>query len=259
MDKVSVEYAFEKLKRDILTYADEIDNLNILLEDEEPVECFADSHTLIIANQAKDAAYLDVIPSDGDWDAAGTVAFISEKYSPVNIRLDVSALSEPERERDRKTFLTKYNLRSIISSYGANAENYSCNHPMIRELTPEDEDLFASVEQEQIQYRPTPARLFEVFIKRKAGKILAYFHEGKIAAYLSYTRLFDGVYDVDYVYVCRDFRNRGIGSALAKSYLSAVSQTGKIALWTNAKNEASVNTAMSAGFRLTTIMYCFGD
>lgn len=118
----------------------------------------------------------------------------------------------------------------------------------IRELNISDALLAEETKFPEIEYRPSFAVLFNFFVRQNKGRILAYIYENRIIAYLSFIKSFDHYWDVDFIYVAEEFRNRGIGTALGKVYSQIILKEKMIPYWSNASIAASDKTALRAGF-----------
>lgn len=260
MKTIPPKEAIMKLRNDFLAGIIAIDNLTYLIKDEEQVECYSDDTVVIIVNSCPTVTTINVIPLQPDVNVQRVFDFITNTYmGKVNILFDVQKLLEPEEVK--RLFVNRYcYIEKNIIDYGA-VELKSCKMlscaPAIRFLTSEDRDVFIAMESEVQKYRPTLPQLFDLFIIKKIGYILAYFEGDKICGYLSYTQLFDTVYDVDHIYVSPSARNKGIGRELGKAYSKQICSLGGIPYWSSAKNEGSERIAQLAGLDVVRKTYRF--
>jgi hypothetical protein len=111
-----------------------------------------------------------------------------------------------------------------------------------------DKNEFVQMTNEKIEHRPDLALLFDIFVVKRQGKILAAFDEDKIVGYISFVKMTNDCYDVDFVYISPEYRCKGYGTKLAYGYLSYVSSMNCNAYWSNAKNTASEQIAVKCGF-----------
>ena len=86
-----------------------------------------------------------------------------------------------------------------------------------------------------------------MFIRKNNGRIIAYVDKNSILGYLSYVNIYEGVNDVDFIYVVDKYRNIGIGTLLGKYYAEISKRENRIAFWSNA-TETSSKVALKSGF-----------
>ena len=242
MMEINAENAVIILKNNILANAMEIDNLN-WASNKGKYYLF---NGAIVAVISDDKTYIHIIPTETYCDYTEIGEFINQ-YPDVCLTVNIYGKNE---KIARDVFEKSFNTVKEIVDYGADELNTCKKNDNVRLLSKCDREAFISMENESLQYRPPLNVLFTVFVEKGSGEILAYFDEDKIIGYLSYNNLFDNVYDVDYIYVAPSQRRKGIGKALASSYVSTVQERKGIAYWSNAKNENSEKTAISAGLNI---------
>ena len=145
-----------------------------------------------------------------------------------------------------------YKFNSAYDSY-INYKNSVCENNFISEnhiveLTAYNINCYTYNDcNEKIQYRPSFETLVDVFIRKNNGRIIAYVDKNSILGYLSYVNIYEGVNDVDFIYVVDKYRNIGIGTLLGKYYAEISKRENRIAFWSNA-TETSSKVALKSGF-----------
>ncbi len=241
--EISVEKAISILENNILANVMEIDNLKWA---GDKAKCYLFSGAIVVV-MSDDKTYIRIIPTETHCDYTEICEFIKQ-YTDVCLAVNINGENE---KIVRDVFEKSFDSVKTIVDYGADELNACEKNNSVRLLSKCDRESFTSMENESIQYRPPLNVLFSVFVEKGSGEILAYFDEDKIIGYLSYNKLFDNVYDVDYIYVAPSQRRKAIGKALASSYVSTIQERKGIAYWSNAKNENSERTAASAGLCIT--------
>ena len=248
MKIINKQEALQTIESMGLKYVMEADSLRYLIEDEEDVVCVTGEDMLVTRYQSRGVTYITVIPLHDTFDTDALLAFVKESSVKVSMLINVQSLREEFiKDMDEKlsdAFVHERNLIDYV--YHHSAALTPSNH--IRLLGTEDKELFVACTQETIQNRPPLAVLFDVFIRRNQGQIFAAFAGEKIVGYLSFNRVAQQVFDVDYIYVVPEMRGRGIGKQLATAYTLYAQDCNHVAYWSNAKNQASERTAISCGF-----------
>ena len=165
----------------------------------------------------------------------------------INFNLGQNAYEDIELLKENK-----YEFNSAYDSYifdkNRNFEDNSADDEHIVELTSQNISRYTYDDcNQKIRYRPSFERLVDVFLNKNNGKIIAYVKDGCILGYLSYVNIFEGVNDIDYIYVADKYRKLGIGTLLGKHYAKISKKEDKSALWGNA-TEISSKTAIKSGF-----------
>lgn len=92
--------------------------------------------------------------------------------------------------------------------------------------------------------------------KNQKYKVYGYFSESnEILGYLISNTFDDKYWDIAHIHVTESARRQGIGTALAKYYAYDITSQLKFASYGHAANEASVNTALAAGFERFSALY----
>lgn len=188
-----------------------------------------------------------VCPVDKNFDCAAAAELVEKAFRAKSISVDVQLLGADAANAVKARFSSICPYRREIKDYAAKDVTAAENAP-VRLLTPEDKDAFCGAGFAAMPQRPPVSVLFNIFVEKGAGKILGYFDGQKILGYLSYQRLYENVFDLDYIYVSEEQRGRGIGTALGRQYASYVSAQKGMALWSNARNKESEATAVACGF-----------
>lgn len=248
MKKISSQEALEKIKNMGIAYVIEADSLNYLIEDEEEVECWISDDMLITLNPSNGVTYVTVLPLCMTFSIDELISLIKEKSQKISMLINVQALSKEFIEVLNEKLESEFVYERTLVDYLYKDELTLEPSGTIRLLSSEDKDIFVACSQEQIKNRPPLTVLFDVFVNRHQGQILAAFDQDKIVGYLSFNTIASGVHDVDYIYVIPEMRGQGIGKKLAFAYALYAKNHDYRAYWSNAKNEASEKTAMSCGF-----------
>ncbi len=257
MKKIASQDALERIKGMGIAYVMEFDSLNYLIEDEENVDCYVNAEMLVTCNLDRDTMYIRVLPLGDSFDIEELLALVKESRQNVNLLVNIQSLDQEFVKILNERLSRDFSYEYMLVDYIHNTKIETEASESVRLLGPDDKGIFISCSQEQIKNRPPLALLFDVFVTRHQGSILAFFQEDKVVGYLTFNTIADQVYDVDYIYVVPELRNQGIGKKLAMAYALYARSHGYSAYWSNAKNEASVKTAMSCGFNIIRQAYKF--
>lgn len=247
---ITAENAVEIINSFGSLYAMELDALQFLIRDKTEFECLQNDDILMIVNPREDATYVTIIPFHTEFIISDVVKTIKSKCDKAVILLNTYILKSDFIDLFEREWGNELVVKGISKDYiytGGEVKNVDTS---IRVLTEPDKDIFVACTDESMPYRPPLAVLFDVFVNRGQGQILAAFEDEKIIGYLSFIELSETLYDVDYVYVVPHQRNLGVGHKLAKAYVEYANNHNHKAYWSNAKNEASENTAKACGFEL---------
>ncbi len=260
--KITPNDLMNMLKTNVSRYGMHIDGLNYMIEDETIESCFEVNGTLLYAEKCKNGHHVFVIPSKEKIDSTVLCKLICENYSHESICVDIPIEEDSNSEAYKKILADFSAIRPYkkeITDY-LGGEMSDKNAPLnVRELTIADKDAFLSINFPPTQYRPPLAVLFSVFVEKRVGKILGFFDGEKIIGFLSYQKLIDSIFDLDYIFVSEENRNKGIGKALGRAYAVEVQKNDGFAFWSNPKNEASVKTAVAIGFSITRRALLFAE
>ncbi len=253
MKRIENNEALKILLRGGPKFIIDADSLNYLIKEEEPLECYEDSECIIFINMTKDTDYVTVVPMSNALHTETLVDLINEKCTNPSVLIDIQNLSE-EHSADLDCALgafLKYQQTLedyIYLSESEQSPEYICDNIQI--LEPADKELFEAITAKPEKDRPPLHILFDIFVTKKQGYILGAFDNEKIIGYLSFTQILPDVFDLDYIYVEPEKRKLRIGKNLAEAYKKYARDNNHIAYWSNAKNAASKNTALSCGFHL---------
>lgn len=227
------------------------DSLNYLIKDEEPVACYEDSNSIIFISKYDDTDDVTVVPMNYTFDVDTFIKLLNENCTNPSILINIQKLSPEYVDKLdcalNETFEHKRTLEDYMY-YSDNSDTATTSN--IRFLDVSDKDLFTALPAEPVKNRPPLHVLFDIFVVKKQGYILGAFDEDRLVGYLAFNKILPNVFDVDYIYVDPDQRGKGIGKELGKFYAAYACENKHIAYWSNAKNDASKNTAMSCGFQL---------
>ena len=250
MKEISAAAAFDRITAEGPEFLIDADSLCYLIESEKPVTCFEGSDCIMLVSGESGAEQITVLPFCSTFDV-GALTELLREYDDASIVINVQRLSD-ECERETERLLEKrYVLEKTTKDYMYSAGSLpAAVSPDIRMLDESDGELFCAMMQEPAAYRPPLHVLFDVFVARRQGHIAGAFYNGRIVGYLSFNEMLPNVFDVDYIYVVPEMRERGIGRELGSFYAAYAAENGHTAYWSSAKNTASENTALSCGFRL---------
>lgn len=229
-----------------VSYVMEKDNMNFLIKNKSS-EQLKDDEVLLIISEWEDGDFVNVIPLAYTFDIEKMLSVVNAKAKRPILLINIHALSNEFVDKldsilkERATYDRTYTDYAYLS--GSKPEVSTD----IRLLTEGDKDAFIACSDEQLQYRPPLAVLFDIMITKGQGYILGAFDGEKIVGYLCFVSAADNVYDVDYIYTAPDSRGKGIGAKLGAAYVSYSLENDHIAYWSNAKNEASAKTALKIG------------
>ena len=241
------------LRGDMFYNAVNLDTLNYIEEEAAFAGGFRSDDAVIFADRCAHTNTHDVTnnvyvcPVDKNFDCAAAAELVEKAFRAKSISVDVQLLGADAANAVKARFSSICPYRREIKDYAAKDVTAAENAP-VRLLTPEDKDAFCGAGFAAMPQRPPVSVLFNIFVEKGAGKILGYFDGQKILGYLSYQRLYENVFDLDYIYVSEEQRGRGIGTALGRQYASYVSAQKGMALWSNARNKESEATAVACGF-----------
>lgn len=254
MEKIATETAAELIRSFEDVYAMELDALQFLIRDKTEFECLQNDDILMIVNPREDATYVTIIPFHSEFNISDVIKTIKSKCDKAVILLNTYILKSDFIDLFEQEWGNELVVKEISKDYiytGGEVKNVDTS---IRVLTEPDKDIFVACTDESMPYRPPLAVLFDVFVNRGQGQILAAFEDEKIIGYLSFIELSETLYDVDYIYVVPHQRNLGVGRKLAKAYVEYANNHNHKAYWSNAKNEASENTAKGCVFELIRVV-----
>lgn len=248
MKYIESREALEKIKSMGISYVMEFDLLNYLIEENKKVECLINDGVMLVINYSNDADLITVLPMSETFDAEELLSLICEKSENPSLLINIhKLLPDFTKELDiilRRKLTYERNYTDYVF-----ANNVQVDTPAdVRLLTASDKDVFTAFSDEKIKNRPPLSVLFDVFVNKNQGYILAAFEGEKIIGYLAFCTVSDTVYDVDYIYVLPEKRGKGIGKKLASAYVSYAKENKRQAYWSNAQNEASEKTAKGCGF-----------
>ena len=248
MNQISSQQALAQIKNMGIAYVMEADSLRYLIEDEETVECWVHEDMLITVNPCRDTTFIVVLPLHNTFDVDALLALVSEQKQKISMLVNVQALSDSFIQTLDQAMESLFIYERTLIDYVHTHSTASVAIDAVRLLEAQDKAAFVSCTQEQIKNRPPLAVLFDIFVNRHQGQILAAFDGERVVGYLSFNAVADDVYDVDYIYVHPDMREQGIGKQLTSAYVQYANAHGFRAYWSNAKNEESEKTALSCGF-----------
>ena len=241
------------LREDMFYNAVHMDTLNYMEEETAFAGGFRGDDAVIFADRCAHTDTHDVTnnvyvcPLKKNFDCAAAAELVEKAFRAKSISVDVQNLGADAAGDVKARFSSLCPYRREIKDYAAK-DVIADSNASVRLLTPEDKDVFCGAGFAAVPQRPPAAVLFNVFVEKGAGKILGYFDGQRILGYLSYQRLYENVFDLDYIYVSEEQRGRGIGTALGRQYAYYVCAQKGMALWSNARNRASEATAMACGF-----------
>lgn len=249
MKKIIANQALEMIQSFGNTYAMEADSLRYLMKEGEPVTCYANDCVLFVYSH-HDTDYATVVPLYESFDCNELLDVLHTTAPNTSMLIDVQCLSSDCITALDQALADRFNHERTLKDYIHTADMI-CNieaFANIKLLTADDRAIFISCTDEILPNRPPLALLFDLFVCKGQGHILAAYTGEKMVGYLSFTRLTDSLYDVDCIYVVPEYRKQGYGKQLGAAYVAFAHEQGADAYWSNAKTAESEEIARSCGF-----------
>lgn len=249
MKKITANQALELIQNFGNTYAMEADTLRYLMKEGDSVACYASDFVFFVYSH-HDTDYAVVVPLRESFDCKELLDILHTTAPSTSMLIDVQCLSADCITTLDQALADRFNHERTLKDYIHTAD-------MIRNieafanmklLTADDRTDFISCTDEMLPNRPPLALLFDLFVCKGQGHILAAYEGEKIVGYLSFTRLTDSLYDVDCIYVVPDHRKQGYGKQLGAAYVAFAHEQDADAYWSNAKTTESEEIARSCGF-----------
>ena len=225
-------------------------DLDFYINNNKNVEYLCESDVLVRIYHDNNSDYISVIPLSDCFSSDLLIETIKQGSKNLSVFIDTNTLHcefAEQLEVDLSPYV-QYRKSRIDLAFSGKAE--AVNFENIRLLNVSDKDNFEAMPYEKPEYRPPLSVLFDHFVTNDRGYVLGAFDGKDIVGFLSFDKIGDKTFDVDYVYTAPEKRNRGFGRKLALTHRSFAVQKGYSAYWSYARNEASENTAKSCGFSL---------
>lgn len=255
MDIISHEDAIEIVRKKGISYIADLDNISYLIQENEFLACWKSEDVLIILSKTMNDI-VNVIPLSKRFDIDELMGFVETHCKMPTLLIPFQDLeSDFAKELDEsigKSFAADKTFTDFAMVF--KKDYVRIDDPNIRLVTKMNKNEFVQMTSEKIEHRPDLALLFDIFVVKKQGEILAAFEGDKIVGYISFMKMTNDYYDVDYIYTSPEYRRKGYGARLAYGYLSYVLSMGCNAYWSNAKNMASMRIATKCGFSIVRIM-----
>lgn len=248
MKQITTTEAFQIIRDFGHTYAMAADTLNFSVNNHKPTDCYTDGDVLLIVTAMHDERFIYVLPRGERIDAGNLLSFLGSVPSPVSVIVDTQLLADDCATALDSAMTEAYTYERTIEDFLYTAESADSTADGVKLLTAEDREAFLACSAEQLPHRPPLALLFDLFVGKGQGYILAAYDGEKIAGYLSFITVSPTLYDTDFVYVAPAYQDRGYGKLLAQAYAKVAKENGRDAYWSNAKTEASKATATASGF-----------
>ncbi len=251
MNQITIAEAFQIIRDFGHTYAMAADTLNFSINNHASADCYTDGKTLLLVTSMRDEQFVYVLPRMECINTNEILSFLKRVPSPVSIIVDTQLLSGDCAAALDNAMTAQYIYERSIEDYlhtAANSADSADNR--VRLLTPNDKDAFIACSAEQLPHRPPLSLLFDLFVGKGQGHILAAYDQGKIVGYLSFISVSPTLYDTDFVYIAPAYQDRGYGKLLAHAYVKFAQGNSCDAYWSNAKTVASKSTAAASGFTL---------
>lgn len=248
MKKITPAEALKRITDMGISYVMEADSLKYLLAEQAKIDCCLLEDVLVIIHYDDGIDYVTVLPMWETLDAEALLLLISNHCKNPSILVNMQKLSADFANTLDAILSDKFQYERTITDYACTKCSDSVIPSEVMLLSSSHKEAFIACTSEVIQYRPPLKVLFELFVEKKQGEILAAFEGDKIIGYLSSNRISDTVSDVDYIYVIPEKRRHGIGKKLAAAYIARAVENHLLAYWSNAKNLMSQKTALSSGF-----------
>ena len=249
MKNISKNEALEIIEGLGVSYIMEADSLRYLISENKNVECIIEEGLIIVIHYSESSEYVSLLPTSQEFDIQVVFKIINAKCKKPNILVNIQKLSDSFSKKLNRDLRDKYAYIRRITDYVYEDHIELTSSSNIRLLNEKDRDCFINCTNEALENRPPLPLLFEMFVEKKQGKILAFFEGNKVVGYLSFYLISNVMYDVDYIYVVPEKRGQGIAKKLTSAYALYAKRFQHAAYWSNAKNKASVNTAVRCGFK----------
>ncbi len=249
MNQITNAETFQIIRDFGHTYAMAADTLHFAVNNHAPADCYTDGDTLLIVTSMQDEQFVYVLPRAERINIDGILSFLQGVPSPVSIIVDTQLLASDHTVALDHAMTEQYTYERTIEDYLYTAEmpaDLTVSH--VKLLTTDDRETFVACSAEQLAHRPPLSLLFDLFVGKGQGHILAAYDGEKIVGYLSFITVSPTLYDTDFVYVNPEYQDRGYGKLLAHAYAKFAKENGRDAYWSNAKTEASKATAAAGGF-----------
>lgn len=251
MNIISNDDAIEIVRKKGVSYIADLDNISYLILENKFLECWKSKDVLIILSKPMNDI-VNVIPLSKRFEIDELMGFVETHCKMPTLLIPFQDLeSDFVKELDEsigKSFVADKTFTDFAVAF--KKDDARINDPDIRLVTKMDKNEFVQMTSEKIEHRPDLASLFDIFVVKKQGEILAAFEEDKIVGYISFMKMTNDYYDVDFIYTSPKYRHKGYGTRLAYGYLSYVLSMGCNAYWSNAKNMASTHIAAKCGFSI---------
>lgn len=249
MKQITTTETFEIIREFGHTYAMAADTLHFAINNHKPTDCYTDGKTLLIVTAMRDEKFIYILPREKYVDAETLLAFFKDIPSPIRIIVDTQKLAADCAAALDDAMKKVYTYERTIEDFQHTADEPSDKSAdNVKLLTTTDRDTFIVCTSEQFPNRPPLSLLFDLFVGKGQGHILAAYDREKIVGYLSFITVAENLYDTDFVYVDPAYQERGYGKLLADAYVNFARENGRDAYWSNAKTQASKTTAAAAGF-----------
>ena len=246
MISIANETAAAFLRRDLLRHLAEIMQIELNIPP-FPTQSFADAATPTVV----------VLVWEGPWGVGAFLSqqndrFTTESLDYLRARAGRFSLSSVDEDVFAAESVAKllgaatprcYPSLAYTSSVAAPNAYHQC-----RRLTGSDRDLFVRFPHEREGEAPSPSELFEAMVVNETAEIFGVEESGELSGFLSCNHDIDNIWDVDFINVREDRRDRGIGEQLASTYARERLARGGIAYYSSPANRASERVAEKAGF-----------
>lgn len=249
MKAITNTEAYEIIKKFGIRGAVEADALEFHIKyQNDDTESYCDAGAVVVIYHDKSADYVSVTPFAEYFSIEAVCELIESRCKNPVIQIDTHSL-DPDFAAQLDEAISPIVLyRRSLADYAFTGEGSPTADEGVRFLTASDKDRFEAVPYEKPVYRPPLSVLFDCFVNKGQGYVLGAFDGDDIVGFLSFIAIGEKVFDVDYVHVAPESRGKGIGKRLGLAYRTYALENDSVAYWSNARNEASENTAKSCGF-----------
>lgn len=260
MQKIENDVALNMISNEGISYVIEADSLRYLIGDDEKVSCYkSEDGKLLVTHYENDHVnFITIITFAPTFEIEKLKDWLKATFDNLSILINVKRVNDDFKKILISSFSDMAKYKSTMVDYAFVSERSTADIPNdIKILDESFRDDFEKSFGEKIENRPSGKLLFDMFVRKKQGYILGAFEGSRLVGYLSFNEISSSVFDVDYIYVLPSERLKGFGRKMADAYVHFSEKQKHIAYWSNALNNASINTALKVGFELIREVYKF--
>jgi len=246
MISISNETAAGFLRRDLVKHLAEVIQLELNIPP-LPTQAFADAEAPAVVMPVSEAPWGAgaFLSQHDDVFTMESVEYLSTLYGEFSLSSVDQAVSGAEAVTKVLGSVTVRCYPSLVCMSSDAAPPFSLR---CRRLDCNDKDLFVHYPDERERAGESGSQFFERLVVGGEGEIFGIEEDGTLAGYLSCAKEIDHVWDVEFIHVLEDRRNRGLATELASAYAMERLGQGEIPYYSGPANQASERAAEKAGF-----------